>query len=187
MTMHDFAADIAKTGWYGFPQHPRQGVVKIANHGIGQRLHPADDERVVTEADTLAFRAFLRDTFPSIAAGAQEKFPKYAAHLRDLHSRRYETVAAAHDAGLPIYLGTDAGGSLPHGLAAQEAAELVRAGMSTTEALTAATWSARSWLGRPGLDEGASADLVVYQEDPREDISILAAPARIVMRGKVVL
>lgn len=62
-----FAADIAKTGWYGFPHHPRQGVVKIANHGIGQRLHPADDERVVTEADTLAFRAFLRDTFPSIA------------------------------------------------------------------------------------------------------------------------
>jgi glycine/D-amino acid oxidase-like deaminating enzyme len=62
-----FAADIANTGWYGFPQHPRQGVVKIANHGIGQPLHPADDERVVTEADTLAFRAFLRDTFPSIA------------------------------------------------------------------------------------------------------------------------
>jgi imidazolonepropionase-like amidohydrolase len=127
------------------------------------------------------------DTFPSIAAGAQDKYPTYAAHLRDLHSRRYETVAAAHDAGLPIYLGTDAGGSLPHGLAAQEAAELVRAGLSTIEVLTAATWGARSWLGRPGLDEGASADLVVYQEDPREDISILAAPQRIVMRGAVVL
>ena len=26
----------------------------------------------------------------------------------DLHQRRYETVAAAHDAGIPIYLGTDA-------------------------------------------------------------------------------
>lgn len=62
-----FSADIAKTGWYGFPQHPHQGVVKIANHGVGQALHPADDERVVTEADTLAFRAFLRETFPSIA------------------------------------------------------------------------------------------------------------------------
>lgn len=126
------------------------------------------------------------DTFPSIAAGAQDKFPAYAAHLRDLHSRRYETVAAAHDAGLPIYLGTDAGGSLPHGLVAQEAAELVRAGMSTIEVLTAATWGARSWLGRPGLDEGESADLVVYQADPREDIAVLAAPARIVMRGRVV-
>jgi len=62
-----FAADIATTGWYGFPQHPRQGVVKIANHGVGQPLHPVDDARVVTEADTQAFRAFLRGTFPSIA------------------------------------------------------------------------------------------------------------------------
>jgi imidazolonepropionase-like amidohydrolase len=126
-------------------------------------------------------------TFPSIAAGAQDKYPTYSAHLRDLHSRRYQTIAAAHDAGVPIYLGTDAGGSLPHGLVAREAAELVRAGLSTIEALTAASWGARSWLRRPGLEEGASADLVVYPADPREDVGILAAPAHIVMRGKVVL
>ena len=127
------------------------------------------------------------DSFPAIAAGAEGKYPTYAAHMRDLHARRYETVAAAHDAGLPIYLGTDAGGSLPHGLAAQEAAELVRAGLTTIEALTAATWGARSWLGRPGLDEGASADLVVYQVDPRTAIAVLAAPAPLVLRGKVVV
>jgi imidazolonepropionase-like amidohydrolase len=125
-------------------------------------------------------------TFPSIAAGAEGKYPTYAAHLRDLHSRRYETVAAAHDAGLPIYLGTDAGGSLPHGLVAREAAELVGAGLSTIEALSAATWGARSWLRRPGLDEGASADLVVYQADPREDIAVLTVPDHIVLRGNVV-
>jgi imidazolonepropionase-like amidohydrolase len=127
------------------------------------------------------------DTFPSIADGAQDKYPAYAAHMRDLHARRYQTVAAAHDAGLPIYLGTDAGGSLPHGLVAREAAELVRAGLSTTEVLTAVSWGARSWLRRPGLEEGASADLVVYQADPREDIGILAAPEHIVLRGRVVL
>jgi len=127
------------------------------------------------------------DTFPAIAAGAQDKYPTYAAHLRDLHSRRYETIASAHDAGVPIYLGTDAGGSLPHGLVAREAAELVTAGLTTIEALTAASWGARSWLHRPGLEEGASADLVVYRSDPREDVAILAAPEHIVMRGTVVL
>ena len=125
-------------------------------------------------------------SFPAIAASAEGKYPTYAAHMRDLHSRRYETVAAAHDAGLPIYVGTDAGGSLPHGLVAREAAELVTAGLSTIEALTAACWGARSWLGRPGLDEGASADLVVYQSDPRSDIAVLAVPEHIVLRGKVV-
>jgi len=127
------------------------------------------------------------DTFPSIAAGAQDKYPIYAAHLRDLHSRRYATIGAAHDAGVPIYLGTDAGGALPHGLVAQEAAELVRAGLDTLEALTAASWGARWWLHRPGLEEGAGADLVVYGADPREDIRVLAAPEHIVMRGTVVL
>ena len=111
----------------------------------------------------------------------------FRSHLRDLHARRYETIASAHDAGLPIYLGTDAGGSLPHGLVAREAAELVRAGLSTIEALTAATWGARSWLRRPGLDEGASADLVVYRADPREDIAVLAAPEHIVLRGNLVV
>jgi sarcosine oxidase/L-pipecolate oxidase len=61
-----FAADIAKTGWYGFPFHPTQKVVKIANHGVGVRLNAASDERVVNENDTSQFRAFLADTFPSL-------------------------------------------------------------------------------------------------------------------------
>ena len=126
------------------------------------------------------------DTFPAIAASAEEKFPLYAKHMRDLHARRYETVAAAHDAGIPIYLGTDAGGSLPHGLVAAEAAELVRAGLRAEQALEAATWGARRWLGRPGLEEGAGADLVVYAADPREDIGVLAHPTHVVLRGRVV-
>ncbi|MCM3924469.1 amidohydrolase family protein, partial [Frankia sp. AiPs1] len=67
-------------------------------------------------------------TFEGIARGAEEKFPAYARHMRALHARRYDTVRAAHDAGIPIYVGTDAGGSLPHGLVAAEVAELRRAG-----------------------------------------------------------
>ena len=125
------------------------------------------------------------DTFPAIAGAAEAKFPAYAAHMRDLHARRYETVAAAHDAGVPIFLGTDAGGSLPHGLVAAEAAELVKAGLSVAEVLDAATWGARRWLRRPGLVEGESADLVIYQDDPRKDIAALAAPSHVVLRGRV--
>jgi glycine/D-amino acid oxidase-like deaminating enzyme len=62
-----FGADISKTGWYGFPYHPYAKVLKVGNHGPGLRLHPVKDERVVTEADTRAFRAFLADTFPALA------------------------------------------------------------------------------------------------------------------------
>jgi len=125
-------------------------------------------------------------TFPELAAPAREKFPTYYAHMLDLHRRRHDTIAAAHDAGVPIYAGTDAGGSLTHGLVAQEALELRRAGMSNHEVLAAATWGARSWLGRPGLEEGAPADFVLYHDDPRLDLRVLGSPGAIVLRGAMV-
>jgi imidazolonepropionase-like amidohydrolase len=123
------------------------------------------------------------DTFPGIASAAEAKFPSYAAHMRDLHARRYDTVRAAHEAGLAIYTGTDAGGSLAHGLIGQEVQELVLAGLSATAALDAASWGAREWLGRPGLTEGAPADLVVCRDDPRVDPRTLLAPEAVVLRG----
>jgi glycine/D-amino acid oxidase-like deaminating enzyme len=61
-----FNADITHTGWYGFPLHPREHVVKIANHGVGQVLHPERDERVVTENDVAQLRAFLAATLPAL-------------------------------------------------------------------------------------------------------------------------
>ena len=75
-------------------------------------------------------------------------------------------IAAAHEAGIPVYVGTDAGGSLPHGLVATEVARLGQAGLSPAEALDAACWGARAWLGWPGLEEGDEADLVVYAAGP---------------------
>ena len=92
----------------------------------------------------------------------------------------------AYDAGIAVYAGTDAGGSLAHGLVAEEVGELVAAGLPAKAALSAATWGARDWLGRPGLTEGAPADLVVYESDPRQDVAVLGAPRRIVLRGRVV-
>ena len=124
--------------------------------------------------------------FPDFAAAGAAKFPRYAEHMRDLYARRYATIAAAHEAGVPIYTGTDAGGSLPHGLIAREVAELITAGLPAAAALDAATWAARRWLGYPGLEEGAQADLVVYDEDPRTDVTVLARPRQIVLRGALV-
>jgi len=126
------------------------------------------------------------DTFPGIAASAGGKFPKYRDRMLDLHARRYDTIRSAYEAGVPIYLGTDAGGHIPHGMVAAEALELERAGMSRVDVLGAATWRARDWLGRPGLDEGDPADLVVLKEDPRQDLGVLSDPVAIVLRGRVV-
>lgn len=124
--------------------------------------------------------------FPKHADAGEAKFPDYARHMRDLHVRRHTTIAQAHEAGIPIYVGTDAGGQLPHGLAAKEIAELTRAGMSNAEAISAGTWAARAWLGFTGLEEGAEADFAVFDTDPLEDIGALEHPRHIVLRGRLV-
>ncbi|WP_066943339.1 amidohydrolase family protein [Streptomyces lushanensis] len=125
-------------------------------------------------------------TFPRLAEGGASKFPRWSTHMTRLYERRYDTVRAAYDAGIPVYTGTDAGGGLAHGLVGAEVAELVKAGIPRVDALSAAVWGARRWLGRPGLEEGAPADLVVYDEDPRADVGVLAAPRRIVLNGRVI-
>ncbi|HIP70982.1 MAG TPA: FAD-dependent oxidoreductase [Anaerolineae bacterium] len=61
-----FTADITRSGWYGFPWHPDERVVKIANHGVGQTLHPVEDERLVTVEDEHTLRQFLAETFPAL-------------------------------------------------------------------------------------------------------------------------
>jgi imidazolonepropionase-like amidohydrolase len=149
--------------------------------GLTEETIPLLAERGVAIVPTLVNIA----SFPGIADAGEARYPAYAAHMRELHERRYATVSAARDAGIPIYVGTDAGGSLPHGLVGAEVAELVTAGLSPAEAVAAACWSARSWLGRPGLEEGESADLVVYAEDPRQSPAVLAHPAAVVLRGVV--
>ena len=124
--------------------------------------------------------------FPAFADAGETKFPAYAAHMRRLHAGVTDMVACAYEAGVPIYAGTDAGGSLQHGLIAEEIVALAGAGMTPTDALAAGSWAARSWLGLPGIEEGAPADLVAYDADPRTDLSVLSRPARILLRGTVI-
>ncbi|MET9848584.1 amidohydrolase family protein [Streptomyces ossamyceticus] len=149
--------------------------------GLTDDLIPLFASRGVAIVPTLVNIA----TFPKLAEGGEARFPVWSAHMRNLYERRYDTVRNAYDAGIPVFVGTDAGGSLPHGLVADEVAELVKAGIPSLRALAATTWDARNWLGRPGLEEGAPADLVVYAEDPRDDVRALAAPLRVVLNGTI--
>ena len=83
---------------------------------------------------------------------------------------------AAYEAGVEIYAGTDAGGVLPHGNIAGEVRELADYGISAVDALGAASWRARAWLGLDGvLSEGTAADFVIYDRNPLEDLSVLAS------------
>jgi imidazolonepropionase-like amidohydrolase len=124
------------------------------------------------------------ENFPGIADAAK-RYPTYAAHMRDLYERSYGRIAAAREAGVPLYGGTDAGSMIKHGRIADEVEALKGIGMSPTEALGAACWDARRWLGRPSLGHGAPADLLCYSTDPRQGPGVLNQPDLVILRGNV--
>jgi imidazolonepropionase-like amidohydrolase len=97
-------------------------------------------------------------------------------------------VAAAHEAGVLVLAGTDSVGDVGprFGAVAEEVAWLVRAGLPPTAAVAAASWAARDWLGLPELVDGAPADIVAFDLDPRSHPGVLGSPSRVILRGQVV-
>ena len=161
----------------------RAGVDSV-EHGTGLSLDLID--LMARQGTALVPTMINIRTFGGIAEQAREKFSGYADHMLALRDQFPTVVAAAYEAGVPIYVGTDAGGGIRHGLAAEEMLLLHEAGIPATDVLAAASWRARDWLGFPGLVEGGLADLVVYPADPRADLRVVRAPQRIILRGKVI-
>jgi glycine/D-amino acid oxidase-like deaminating enzyme len=60
-----WAADIARTGWYGFPALD-EGTLKIGHHGAGRRVDPDGPRTVLPDEEDL-FRQFLRRRLPVLA------------------------------------------------------------------------------------------------------------------------
>jgi imidazolonepropionase-like amidohydrolase len=161
----------------------RAGVDSV-EHGTG--LTPDLIDEMARRQTALVPTMINIRTFGKIADNARGKFDDYADHMIAMRDRFPSVVLAAHEAGVPIYVGTDAGGGIRHGLAAEEMLYLHEAGIPAVDVLAAASWGAREWLGFPGLVEGGLADLVVYDTDPRADLRVVRAPHRIVLRGAVI-
>jgi imidazolonepropionase-like amidohydrolase len=161
----------------------RAGVDSV-EHGTGLSLDLIDE--MARRGTALVPTMINIASFGGIADQARAKFAGYADHLLALRDGFPAVVRAAHEAGVPLFVGTDAGGGVRHGLAAEEMLLLHAAGIPATDVLAAASWRAREWLGFPALVEGGLADLVIYPDDPRADLRVVRAPQRIVLRGRVV-
>jgi imidazolonepropionase-like amidohydrolase len=92
-------------------------------------------------------------------------------------------VRQAAERGITVLAGTDAG-MVPHGLVATEIGMLLAAGLTPAQALGAGSWAARSYLGLPGIEEGAPADLVAFPDDPRADVEALRHPDFVMLDGR---
>lgn len=177
-------AEGARVTAHVFGEDALPGLIKAGIDCIEHGTGITDDtiELMLEHGTALVPTLINIENFPGIADSAG-KYPAYATHMRDLYASCRGRVGAAHEAGVPIFAGTDAGGMIAHGRIADEIEALKGIGMSPTAALGAASWDARAWLGRPALEHGASADLVCYTEDPRR--GGVSHPDLVILRGRV--
>lgn len=130
----------------------------------------------------------LVPTFTAFAKTVEQLGRGEPEHIREWLQSGWdglaETARAAHEAGVTVLAGTD---SKPCGDIVGEINWLIRAGLPPAVAVGAGSWTARSWLGLPGLTNGGWADIVAYDTDPTENPDVLSQPSRIVLRGRIIL
>ena len=103
-------------------------------------------------------------------------------------------VRTFHEAGVPLLAGTDAGvtGIAPGFALHDELEALGGAGLTPHEALATATHNAgrfvRQYVDRTAdfgsVREGARADLLLVDDDPRSDLGVVRRPAGVMLRGQ---
>ena len=109
--------------------------------------------------------------------------PERAAWVEESMSRLATLLPLAHRRGVAIFAGTD---WFPEVTVADEIRELHGRGLPASDALAAGAWRARAWLAEPGIEDGAPADLVLYDADPRAALDVLERPSLIVIGGRAV-
>lgn len=103
--------------------------------------------------------------------------------IRAVYAQLELALASALELGVPVLAGTDERGP---GTISLEVEQLIRFGIPATDALRAATTGGRQLLRLRGLEEGAPADLVLYDDDPRSDPPALTRPRAVLSAGTVV-
>ena len=103
----------AKVTAHCFGHEVLQGLldagIDCIEHGTGLALEQV--EQMAAAGVALVPTVMQTDKFPGFAAQGREKFPAYAATMDQLHARRREVLMSAHEAGVPLYVGSDGGGA----------------------------------------------------------------------------
>ena len=151
------------------------GVLGLVEAGVDSVEHGTGMDREAVDA--MAARGVAWTPTCSAVLGMADDPAAPAerrAKLQEVRERFTELLPYAVAAGVPVLAGTDVVGSL-----AGEVALLARLGLTTAQALDAASDSARRYLG-VAQDR---ADVVTYTHDPREDPTVLAHPAAVIVGG----
>ncbi|MFL6854270.1 MAG: amidohydrolase family protein [Sphingomicrobium sp.] len=108
---------------------------------------------------------------------------------RDIGQIQRDNFRKAHDAGIRMIFGSDAG-VMPHAMVGQQFAVMVQYGMTPLEAIQAATRNAAQALGREqdlgAIAVGRYGDLVAVTGDPTQNVQLLEKPDAVVKGGVLV-
>ena len=177
--------------------HALRGIHNAIEAGVDSIEHCtfADDEalrRMVAAGTALvptlcAGEMLFRD--PAAVASMPEYLRTRMAEFNDLH---LATIRRAHELGVTIAMGTDAGTpGNHHGLNVQECVILSRkAGMTAAESIRSATVNAARLLRQSdqlgSIDVGKHADIVAFRANPLDDIDELTRPTMVIKAGEIV-
>lgn len=114
---------------------------------------------------------------------AAEKNGAPSSRREDWSARLRTCLPLAVAIGVPVLAGSD---ELPHGWIVNEMGAMMRHGLSAHETIDAASRTGRRMLNLDGFEEDASADLVLWENDPRLNISEIGQPKTVIAAGRVV-
>ena len=170
-------------GKEGIEHCVRAGIDSV-EHGvqIGPEVGALMKERGIFRVPTISALRGIIDNPEEVAAYAVEKAKAIEAEAR-------ETFGAGVAIGVPVACGTDAGTPFnPHGNAPLEMVRMTEWGLDPLEALRAATSNAARLLRLPNVgvvQEGAAADLVLWDGNPLDDLKAILSPRLVMKAGQV--
>jgi imidazolonepropionase-like amidohydrolase len=139
---------------------------------------------------SIADLAWLSETLPSRAIDELKKTAVAAPARPRLFEVQARSLAKLAAAGVRIAFGTDAGVGAPYGYSAHtELADMVAAGMSPADVLVAATRTSAEVMRLDQLGtiaSGKSADFIVLDANPLDDITNTRRISRVYLRGQEV-
>lgn len=169
-------------GRTGIEHCVRAGVDSI-EHGaqISAEAARAMKQQGISHVPTISALRGIIDHPEDVPAFAVEKGRQIVDMLEEVFRRNVR-------AGVEFACGTDAGTPHnPHGNAPRELVRMVEWGLAPIRALRAATSAAARLLRVPAagaIEEGRSADLVLWHADPLQDVSALLSPRLVMCRGE---
>lgn len=182
------------------PERERAIVAASAAHGIAhtptlvflERAARLGDRDLLADPTARFLPRYYREVLWSQAHGAQLHGLATAdpASARETQQSAKRLVKAMHDAGVEIHVGTDAMNPfvVPGASLHEEMWALVDAGLTPEQVWIAATRTAGKALGQPTLGTiaiGAPADLLVFREDPTQDLNALQTLEAVVAAGRL--